>query len=58
MDPSWRKSRVLARILLREKDGTLTEQDRRLAGRLAKDPDVENRLIDQAMAWFRADKRA
>jgi len=28
------------------------------ARRLAKDPDVENRLIDQAMAWFRAKKRA
>jgi hypothetical protein len=50
MDPSWRKSRIAARILLREEAGTLTKRDYRLALRLGRDPDVENRLIDQALS--------
>ena len=54
MDPSWRKSRIAARILLREGTGRLTKRDYRLARRLGKDSDVENRLIDQALASIRA----
>lgn len=56
MDPSWRKSRIVARILLREEADALTKRDYRLARRLGKDPDVENRLIDQALASIRAEK--
>ncbi len=56
MDPSWRKSRIAARILLRRETGTLRARDFRLASKLAKDPDVENRLIDQALASIRAEK--
>jgi hypothetical protein len=56
MDPSWRKSRIAARILLRENVGALTARDYRLAKRLAMDPGVENRLIDQALACIRAEK--
>ena len=58
MDPSWRKSRIVARILLRKKAGKLTVRDYRLARKLGRDPDVENRLIDQAFAWFSADRDA
>jgi len=46
----------LARILLREKAGTLTERDVALAHRLATDPAVENRLIDQSLASIRTEK--
>lgn len=55
LDPSWRKSRIAARILLREEAGALTKRDRRLAKQLANDPGVTNRLIDQALAWMRAE---
>ena len=49
-DPSWRKARIAARILLRSQSGKLTGRDRRLAPRLARDPAVTERLIDQAVA--------
>ena len=54
MDPSWRKSRIAARILLREQAGALTARDYRLAKRLVGDPGVTNRLIDQALACMQA----
>jgi hypothetical protein len=56
MDPSWRKSRIVARILMREDAGTLTKRDYRLARRFGNDPEVENRLIDQALASICAEK--
>jgi len=58
LDPSWRKSRIAARILLRERAGSLTDRDYRLAGKLAKDSGVTDRLIDQALAWMRAERKA
>jgi hypothetical protein len=56
-DPSWVKSRIAARILLRGVDGRLNRRDRRFASRLAKDTGVTDRLIDQALASICAEKR-
>lgn len=52
LDRSWRKSRIAARILLRESAGRLTARDRRLAPLLAADKGVTSRLIDQALYAF------
>lgn len=54
IDPYWRKARIAARILLRRERGPLSARDRRLAGRLAEDPGVTNRLVDQAVSFTRA----
>ena len=56
-DPSWVKSRIAARILLRRHRNQLTSRDRRLGRRFAADPGVTNRLIDQALASICAQKR-
>ena len=49
MDPYWRKARIAARLLIKREDGLpWSARDRRLAGRLADDPGVTNRLLDQA----------
>lgn len=53
-DRFWKKSRIAARILLRNERGNLSERDRRLAKQLANDPAVSNRLIDQAIHWLKA----
>jgi hypothetical protein len=53
LDRCWRKSRIAARILLREQAGRLTRRDERLARRLAADRGVTSRLIDQALHGFR-----
>ena len=55
-DSSWVKSRIAARILLREQRSRLGPRDRRLARRLADDPSVTERLIDQALASICAEK--
>jgi len=47
----WRKSRIAARLLLKNH---WTRRDQRLAQKLADDPAVENRLIDQALASLAA----
>ncbi|HTG44377.1 MAG TPA: hypothetical protein VK633_07575, partial [Verrucomicrobiae bacterium] len=52
LDRCWRKSRIAARILLREEQGRLTLRDVRIGRMLAKDPGVTNRLIDQALYGF------
>jgi hypothetical protein len=52
MDRCWRKSRIAARILLREEAGRLTARDVRLARMLAADVGVTSRLIDQALYGF------
>lgn len=57
MDPYWRKARIAARILLRRERGPLNERDRRLAARLAEDPGVTNRLVDQAVASITARRK-
>lgn len=54
LDRCWRKSRIAARILLREKNGKLTGRDVRLGRKLAADPGVTSRLIQQAINGLRA----
>ena len=49
LDRCWRKARIAARILLREEQGRLTARDVRFGRRLAQDPGVTARLIDQAL---------
>jgi hypothetical protein len=51
-DTCWRKSRIAARILLREQAGSLTSRDIALGRKLAADPGVTPRLIDQALYGF------
>ena len=50
IDPWWRKARIAARLLLkRQAQQAWSARDQRLASRLAADPGVTNRLIDQAI---------
>lgn len=56
-DPCWVKSRIGARILLRAEAGKLTARDIRLARRFGNDRGVEDRLLDQALANIRVEKR-
>jgi hypothetical protein len=51
-DRAWRKSRVAARLLLRQEAGPLRPRDRELALRLGRDPEVTNRLIQQALYYL------
>ena len=51
-DTCWRKSRIAARILLREQSGKLTKRDVALGRKLATDKGVTPRLIDQALYVF------
>ena len=51
-DTCWRKSRLAARILLREEAGKLTRRDVTLAKKLAEDREVLPRLIQQALNGF------
>ena len=53
-DKCWRKSRLAARLILRARAGTLTARDRQIGAQLKRDPDVTNRLIDQALASLQA----
>ncbi len=46
---SWRKSRIAARLLYRRMVGPLRPRDQALARWLSRDPEVENRLIQQAL---------
>jgi hypothetical protein len=55
-DNCWRKSRIAARILLREEAGTLTARDVSLGKKLAADPSVTPRLIQQAIYGFKGRK--
>lgn len=55
-DTCWRKSRIAARILLREETGRLTKRDVALGRRLAADSGVTPRLIDQAIHGIRGKK--
>ena len=55
MDPYWRKARIAARLLIKREDGRAwSARDQRLAARLAEDPGVTNRLVQQALNWHRA----
>lgn len=55
-DTCWRKSRIAARILLREEAGKLTARDVAVGRRLANDHEVLPRLIDQAIYGIRGKK--
>jgi hypothetical protein len=48
-DRCWRKSRIAARLLYRKMHGSLRPRDQVLARKLSNDPEVENRLIQQAL---------
>jgi len=50
----WRKSRIAARLLLKQQSRPWTARDRALAARLVQDPGVTNRLIDQAISFLSA----
>ncbi len=56
-DPSWVKARIAARILLRRHEGRVSARDARLAGKLAIDACVTERLIDQALACLCAGRK-
>ena len=56
LDTCWRKSRIAARILLREEAGTLTPRDVALGRKLAADEEVLPRLIAQAIQEIRSGK--
>lgn len=49
---AWRKSRLAARLLLRKEADRLSRRDRALANRLSDDPEVSNRLIQQALYFL------
>lgn len=51
-DTAWRKSRMAARLLLRQEVGAWRPRDRALARPLARDPEVTNRLIQQALYFL------
>ncbi len=54
VDPYWQKSRIGARLLLKKEKGSWNQRDRALAAKLADDPGVTNRLIDQAVKYLKA----
>ena len=52
VDDAWRKSRLAARLLIRKEAGTLRPREQALARRLSQDPEVTNRLIQQALYFL------
>lgn len=55
-DTCWRKSRIAARILLREEAGRLTPRDVVLGRKFAEDKGVTPRLVQQAIYGFKGAK--
>ena len=51
-DGAWRKSRLAARLLIRKEGRRLRPQEQALAHRLSNDPEVTNRLIQQALYFL------
>jgi hypothetical protein len=51
-DGAWRKSRIAARLLIRKESRTLRPREQTLARRLSTDPEVTNRLIQQALYFL------
>jgi hypothetical protein len=51
-DSAWRKSRLAARLLIRKEAGRMRPRDQVLARRLSQDPEVSNRLIQQALYFL------
>ena len=52
VDGAWRKSRLAARLLIRKEAGVLRPREQALARRLSLDPEVSNRLIQQALYFL------
>ena len=52
VDDAWRKSRLAARLLIRKEAGKLRPREQALARRLSQDPEVTNRLIQQALYFL------
>jgi len=53
-DASWRKNRLAARILLRQRRGILRSRDILVARALANDNSLSSRLISQALDSLQA----
>ena len=51
-DRAWRKSRMAARLLMRKEARPLRPRDQALARQLSRDPEVSNRLIQQALYYL------
>lgn len=51
-DTAWRKSRLAARLLIRRESRPLRPREQALARRLGRDPEVSNRLIQQALYFL------
>jgi len=51
-DTAWRKSRIAARLLMRKELRPLRPRERALARKLSRDPEVSNRLIQQALYFL------
>jgi hypothetical protein len=51
-DRAWRKSRIAARLLYRKMEKPLRPRDQALARQLSQDPEVSNRLIQQALYYL------
>ncbi len=56
-DIGWRKSRLAARLLYRQAMRPLSPRNQRLAAQLRTDPQVSNRLIEQALYYLRGDQK-
>jgi hypothetical protein len=52
VDTAWRKSRLAARLLIRKEAGRMRHRDQVLARQLSQDPEVSNRLIEQALYFL------
>ena len=57
VDDAWRKSRLAARLLIRKEAGALRPREQALARRLSQDPEVTNRLIQQALYFLGVGER-
>ena len=56
-DIGWRKSRIAARLLCRQAERPLSARYQRLANVLRRDPQVSNRLIEQALFYLRGQQK-
>ena len=52
IDSAWRKSRLAARLLIRRESRPLGPREQALARQLSDDPEVSNRLIQQALYFL------
>jgi len=52
VDTAWRKSRLAARLLIRKESRPLRPREQALARLLSHDPEVSNRLIEQAFYFL------